>query len=996
MSIVAKSTKAYSGFAPTQIPGCDVWYDAADSSAVVLSGASVTQWSDKSGNAKHLTAYNAPTYTGLLNGSKIITTNGSTSYLENSSYSLAQPFTVFVVCTLRGSTSGAYYVFEGTTGTGTAVILYSGAASGNLLMWAGTANVQPNPVVPFSSNVPLLYSAIFNGSTSSLGVNGLVTSGLNPGTNPKVNLRFGRAWTGDYQNGDWAEVIVYNRNLATSERQQVEGYLAQKWGLSSVMPASHPFGLSIAPSPQTFSPTDLAGCYFWVDAADSSTLTLSGTNVSAWRDKSSNAFPLTLTGTPTWTSNSVNFTGSQSFTNSAISLNLSSMSVFLVGYNVTGITNGGGLLSLVPLSTGTDYNQTNAITYNFSSTLAQLYTTFNYTASAINANYISPTNPILFTHVQNGTAMTLYSLGTSFYSTTTNFTPGTTTGLAIGARYQHGNGTASAYLYGTVKEIIVYNTALTTTQRQMVENYLAWKWGLNQSLVARPSVRPLPLYTRPINPLDIPVCTLWLDAADRSTLTLSGSNVTAWADKSGNGNTMSNTTGSNLPSFSNTGFNGNYPSVFFNSAVGTNLTNTSSSLFQSTAFDVYAVWKVSGEETSLLWYDLPDRIFILNGQGNNSLFGNPPFLVHWGSGGSGTWRFNGTNYIGTNPVLYNVSSTGSQMGAFLNGSANGSATVSYPGTTAPKQIYLYNPGFKWAQTNANMAEILVFSSVLSTSQRQQVEGYLAQKWGLSANIPTTHPFKRFPSLTTTFAPTQLSGLSLWLDAADPSTVTTTGTTVTAWTDKSGNRRNAVFGTNKPSYVPSNRYLETFNNNTDIRLPAAAFTNTTNQTCTLFIIYSDKQEGSNEQALFSTLDVGLYQFLRRPSFEYVIRGNMTFTDTNYVAFRNRLATTSQIIYSMQYTAGVTGSSNYIVAPNGFSWNPIANNTQFVSDDVYLGGVSSFGGGGDVHANLKIYEVVVYNNVVLSTVQRQQVEGYLAWKWGLVGSLPSTHPYKKFTP
>jgi len=34
----------------------------------------------------------------------------------------------------------------------------------------------------------------------------------------------------------------------------------------------------------------------------------------------------------------------------------------------------------------------------------------------------------------------------------------------------------------------------------------------------------------------IPGCSLWLDAADSSTLTLSGSNVIQWNDKSGNGN----------------------------------------------------------------------------------------------------------------------------------------------------------------------------------------------------------------------------------------------------------------------------------------------------------------------------------------------------------------------------------------------------------------------------------------------------------------------------
>jgi hypothetical protein len=44
----------------------------------------------------------------------------------------------------------------------------------------------------------------------------------------------------------------------------------------------------------------------------------------------------------------------------------------------------------------------------------------------------------------------------------------------------------------------------------------------------------------------------------------------------------------------------------------------------------------------------------------------------------------------------------------------------------------------------NMSEVLMFSSVLSISQRQQVEGYLAWKWGLQSSLPGGHPFINFP------------------------------------------------------------------------------------------------------------------------------------------------------------------------------------------------------------------------------------------------------------
>jgi hypothetical protein len=44
---------------------------------------------------------------------------------------------------------------------------------------------------------------------------------------------------------------------------------------------------------------------------------------------------------------------------------------------------------------------------------------------------------------------------------------------------------------------------------------------------------------------------------------------------------------------------------------------------------------------------------------------------------------------------------------------------------------------------------------------------------------------------------------------------------------------------------------------------------------------------------------------------------------------------------------------------------------------------------------LMEVLFYYGAVTSN-QRQQVEGYLAWKWGLQSTLPSSHPYSKFRP
>jgi hypothetical protein len=43
----------------------------------------------------------------------------------------------------------------------------------------------------------------------------------------------------------------------------------------------------------------------------------------------------------------------------------------------------------------------------------------------------------------------------------------------------------------------------------------------------------------------------------------------------------------------------------------------------------------------------------------------------------------------------------------------------------------------------------------------------------------------------------------------------------------------------------------------------------------------------------------------------------------------------------------------------------------------------------------HEILVYNRV-LTTFQRQYIEGYLAWKWGIQSTLPAGHPYKNAPP
>ncbi len=61
-----------------------------------------------------------------------------------------------------------------------------------------------------------------------------------------------------------------------------------------------------------------------------------------------------------------------------------------------------------------------------------------------------------------------------------------------------------------------------------------------------------------------------------------------------------------------------------------------------------------------------------------------------------------------------------------------------------------------------------------------------------------------------FAPTDISGLQLWLDAADTATITQSGGSVSQWNDKSGNANHATQGTGAYQPVTNSKTINSRN------------------------------------------------------------------------------------------------------------------------------------------------------------------------------------------
>ncbi len=233
-----------------------------------------------------------------------------------------------------------------------------------------------------------------------------------------------------------------------------------------------------------WSPKYITGCSLWLDAADSSQLSLSAgtSNITTWKDKSSNGWNATAAGNPVYNSTlkRVQFNGSTSYlSNLSYAINLSQRSFFLV-LSENSRTNVAGVFSQIPNPrTGNDYQTTNGMTIETSSGLYFYANNGGYSSALGNTILLTQA---IYNDNMNGTQGSSYLSGANTSNRSANYTAGTCAGYMLGARWAGAQSTP--YLNGNINEVIVYNVPLTMYQRQQVEGYLAWKWGLVSQLPA--------------------------------------------------------------------------------------------------------------------------------------------------------------------------------------------------------------------------------------------------------------------------------------------------------------------------------------------------------------------------------------------------------------------------------------------------------------------------------------------------------------------------------
>ena len=726
------------GFDPRSVPGCSLWLDGADpagTGVLPANGTTLTTWKDKSVSNFPFTSLGSSYNTTAVNGLPGI--NISTNpfgYNPGSAQNNWQE--VFAVgLWTGGSTFNTYNGFissygenDNQAGGGIIFIGDSGTTNWyniNAYQTPFLNGIQTNTALP-TIQTPF---CIRTHSTSAVNVTGLQLG---------VDRANGRNWVGFI-----SEVLVYNTALTTSQRQQVEGYLAWKWGLTTSVPSIHPFS-SIRPHLRTFQPTDIPGCQLWLDAADQSSLVLSGSNVTQWNDKSGNGKNATATGTPTYvTGGGVNFNGSSYFLNQAFTMNLSQRSIFIVMQETTH-TDFYGVLPFIPdPNSGNDSTTANGLSIETKNGLRFYANSGGYTSDIGNTTLLVKA---IYNDNMNVTTGSGFVNGTNVINANANYTAGTCSGYGVGGRWLSGSMSGSYRLNGVIYEIIIFNTPLTTSQRQSIEGYLAHKWGLTTPI---PSTHPfksiLPATAAHFSPMDITGITLWLDGADPAgtgVLPANGATVSTWVDKSGNGLTVS--AASSQPTYVTNAANG-LGTVAFNGTQSLSAgTVTGTKLIGNTgSCAIYVVVRfanISERSSPYTWDNSNYTERLLMHQENSIIY------IDKGNLSAGNARTQVSVSI-TNTLYYIISysQNGSNTQINLNGttvtSLSNFSNSSIASTSQVFNVGSYINGSDW-NMKGNIAEILFFNTHIPNDFKK-VEGYLAHKWGLASSLPTTHSFKKF-------------------------------------------------------------------------------------------------------------------------------------------------------------------------------------------------------------------------------------------------------------
>ncbi|HAS44438.1 MAG TPA: hypothetical protein DCS93_28425 [Microscillaceae bacterium] len=242
--------------------GLRLWLKA---DAGVTGTTTVTQWNDQSGSGLNATGAGTPAFmTNSLNFNPMINFNGTDARFATAATSLfssnTSPVTFFTVFNTTNNEGQKFLVNQRYNNNGVTNIQLGydtglGSGSGNFGLHIGSSRATIAAANTIANNTYYLMSTlILNSGTSPNNINifqngnslalsddnsGFTNAGSYETTDPNVpidigvrNDAFGGSTFNGFHAGNIGEVIIYTNTPSATERQQIESYLAVKYGIT--------------------------------------------------------------------------------------------------------------------------------------------------------------------------------------------------------------------------------------------------------------------------------------------------------------------------------------------------------------------------------------------------------------------------------------------------------------------------------------------------------------------------------------------------------------------------------------------------------------------------------------------------------------------------------------------------------------------------------------------------------------------------------------------
>ena len=299
--------------------------------------------------------------------------------------------------------------------------------------------------------------------------------------------------------------------------------------------------------------------------------------------------------------------------------------------------------------------------------------------------------------------------------------------------------------------------------------------------------------------------------------------------------------------------------------------------------------------------------------------------------------------------------------------------------------YSLNSGSSWSSSGDDSSSITISGLTNGTVYTIQLRARNIAGPSISSSQISIAPIP-----ANSFNPSTVSGLNLWLDGQYASSIDISDNLVSTWNDRSGQNNHfaksndGTITYSEPSGI-NNRPAIYFETAPSTYLYRTFNIAPTNELSLFMIVYHVSNVAGNSELFYSNAGP------TSPGYAYFDVFNNT-NSSGLLSFNigneTQVSTATNIRGSIALVSIITTSTADVYVDGMQKNNDIARGLLSL-DNTITWAIS----GGAFKGY--IGEVITYPSG-LSDLDRQRIEGYLAWKWGIQNNLPNNQPYKTAPP